>query len=72
MLYHCMSDAEGDFAMHPCACGPPDDACTKRATHARLLTGAHSMLVLIVPFPGLLLSKMSDDTSASSLATTRT
>nr|XP_049707484.1 sprouty-related, EVH1 domain-containing protein 2 isoform X2 [Helicoverpa armigera]XP_049707487.1 sprouty-related, EVH1 domain-containing protein 2-like isoform X2 [Helicoverpa armigera] len=38
MLYHCMSDAEGDFAMHPCACAPPDDACTKRWVGVSLLS----------------------------------
>ncbi|KAL0810320.1 hypothetical protein ABMA28_010476 [Loxostege sticticalis] len=38
MLYHCMSDAEGDFAMHPCACGPPDDACAKRWVGITLLS----------------------------------
>ncbi|XP_063835221.1 sprouty-related, EVH1 domain-containing protein 2 [Ostrinia nubilalis] len=37
MLYHCMSDGEGDF-MHPCACGPPDDACTKRWIGITLLS----------------------------------
>ncbi|XP_052742899.1 sprouty-related, EVH1 domain-containing protein 1 [Bicyclus anynana] len=30
MLYHCMADAEGDFAMHPCTCAPADEACAKR------------------------------------------
>ncbi|XP_072933838.1 sprouty-related, EVH1 domain-containing protein 2 isoform X2 [Epargyreus clarus] len=30
MLYHCMSDAEGEFTLHPCACAKPDDACAKR------------------------------------------
>ncbi|CAH0598653.1 unnamed protein product [Chrysodeixis includens] len=38
MLYHCMSDAEGDFAMHPCACGPPDDNCAKRWLGITLLS----------------------------------
>lgn len=38
MLYHCMSDAEGDFAMHPCACAPPDEACTKRWIGVALLS----------------------------------
>ncbi|KAJ0170585.1 hypothetical protein K1T71_013956 [Dendrolimus kikuchii] len=38
MLYHCMSDAEGDFTMHPCACGPPDDACAKRWVGITLLS----------------------------------
>lgn len=30
MLYHCMSDAEGEFASHPCACAPVDHACATR------------------------------------------
>ncbi|KAJ8705981.1 hypothetical protein PYW07_010758 [Mythimna separata] len=38
MLYHCMSDAEGDFALHPCACAPPDEACAKRWMGVSLLS----------------------------------
>ncbi|KPJ19134.1 Sprouty-related, EVH1 domain-containing protein 2 [Papilio machaon] len=38
MLYHCMSDAEGEFAMHPCACNKPDDACAKRWIGVALLS----------------------------------
>ncbi|XP_053620764.1 sprouty-related, EVH1 domain-containing protein 2 isoform X2 [Plodia interpunctella] len=38
MLYHCMSDAEGDFAMHPCVCGAPDDQCAKRWVGITLLS----------------------------------
>ncbi|XP_049882269.1 sprouty-related, EVH1 domain-containing protein 1 [Pectinophora gossypiella] len=38
MLYHCMSDAEGEFAMHPCACGPPDNSCAKRWAGVSLLS----------------------------------
>ncbi|XP_013184754.1 sprouty-related, EVH1 domain-containing protein 1 [Amyelois transitella] len=38
MLYHCMSDAEGDFAMHPCACAAPDEACAKRWLGITLLS----------------------------------
>lgn len=30
MLYHCMSDAEGDFAVRPCACNTAEEGCTKR------------------------------------------
>lgn len=30
MLYHCVSDAEGDFAQHPCSCDRADDQCTRR------------------------------------------
>ncbi|XP_077283656.1 sprouty-related protein with EVH-1 domain [Arctopsyche grandis] len=30
MLYHCMSDAEGDFPGHPCACNAAEDGCTRR------------------------------------------
>ncbi|XP_035450986.2 sprouty-related, EVH1 domain-containing protein 1 isoform X1 [Spodoptera frugiperda] len=38
MLYHCMADAEGDFALHPCACAPPDEACAKRWMGVSLLS----------------------------------
>ncbi|XP_069363324.1 sprouty-related, EVH1 domain-containing protein 1 isoform X2 [Maniola hyperantus] len=38
MLYHCMSDAEGEFAMHPCTCGPPDEQCAKRWLGITLLS----------------------------------
>ncbi|CAG4960761.1 unnamed protein product [Parnassius apollo] len=38
MLYHCMSDAEGEFAMHPCACNKPDEACAKRWIGVTLLS----------------------------------
>lgn len=45
MLYHCMSDSEGDVATHPCSCntGSNDDVpCTKRWIAVALLS-------LIVP-----------------------
>ncbi|EEB19694.1 sprouty protein evh1 domain containing protein, putative [Pediculus humanus corporis] len=29
MLYHCMADAEGDFAQHPCEC-TSDEGCSRR------------------------------------------
>ncbi|XP_047541230.1 sprouty-related, EVH1 domain-containing protein 1 [Vanessa atalanta] len=38
MLYHCMSDSEGDFAMHPCTCGPPTENCAKRWVGITLLS----------------------------------
>ena len=41
MLYHCMSDAEGDFAHHPCECGGagvPDQSCGKRWLGLTLLS----------------------------------
>ncbi|CAB3245165.1 unnamed protein product [Arctia plantaginis] len=38
MLYHCMSDAEGDFVMHPCACAAPDEPCAKRWVGITLLS----------------------------------
>ncbi|XP_038217121.1 sprouty-related, EVH1 domain-containing protein 1 isoform X1 [Zerene cesonia] len=38
MLYHCMSDSEGDFAMHPCACAAPDENCAKRWLGITLLS----------------------------------
>lgn len=30
MLYHCVSDSEGDFSSHPCSCDRSDDQCTRR------------------------------------------
>ncbi|XP_014274571.1 sprouty-related, EVH1 domain-containing protein 2 isoform X1 [Halyomorpha halys] len=42
MLYHCMSDPEGDFGQHPCECGPVDESCSKRWIGLALLS-------LIVP-----------------------
>ncbi|KAF6215512.1 hypothetical protein GE061_010267 [Apolygus lucorum] len=39
MLYHCMSDPEGDFVQHPCECSPStDDQCTKRWVGLALLS----------------------------------
>ncbi|BES88387.1 Sprouty protein (Spry) [Nesidiocoris tenuis] len=39
MLYHCMSDPEGDFVQHPCECGPAsDEQCTKRWVGLALLS----------------------------------
>ncbi|XP_067006957.2 sprouty-related, EVH1 domain-containing protein 2 [Anabrus simplex] len=38
MLYHCMADAEGDFAQHPCECGPVDENCTRRWLGLALLS----------------------------------
>ncbi|XP_042207254.1 sprouty-related, EVH1 domain-containing protein 1-like isoform X4 [Homarus americanus] len=42
MLYHCMSDAEGDFAHHPCECGGPggtaDESCGRRWLGVTLLS----------------------------------
>ncbi|KAM3968749.1 sprouty-related protein with EVH-1 domain isoform 2-T2 [Aphomia sociella] len=49
MLYHCMSDAEGDFAMHPCSCGPPDEACAKRWVGITLLSLLVPCLCCYVP-----------------------
>lgn len=37
MLYHCMADAEGDFAQHPCECNS-DDGCGKRWLGLALLS----------------------------------
>ncbi|XP_054715078.1 sprouty-related, EVH1 domain-containing protein 2-like [Uloborus diversus] len=44
MLYHCMSDSEGDFGghEHPCSCDTSDRRCPKRWT-------ALALLSLIVP-----------------------
>lgn len=30
LVYHCMSDSEGDTVAHPCDCSAVDGACTKR------------------------------------------
>ncbi|XP_037772386.1 sprouty-related, EVH1 domain-containing protein 2-like isoform X2 [Penaeus monodon] len=42
MLYHCMSDAEGDFAHRPCECGGPggttDELCGRRWLGLTLLS----------------------------------
>ncbi|KFM59851.1 Sprouty-related, EVH1 domain-containing protein 2, partial [Stegodyphus mimosarum] len=38
MLYHCMSDAEGDFHHHPCSCDTSDDHCRRRWTGLALLS----------------------------------
>nr|XP_042908544.1 sprouty-related, EVH1 domain-containing protein 2 isoform X2 [Parasteatoda tepidariorum] len=38
MLYHCMSDAEGDFHHHPCSCDSSDDHCRRRWTGLALLS----------------------------------
>lgn len=38
MVYHCMSDAEGDFATQPCACNTFDRGCVKRWIGVTLLS----------------------------------
>ncbi|XP_071544263.1 sprouty-related, EVH1 domain-containing protein 2 isoform X3 [Panulirus ornatus] len=42
MLYHCMSDAEGEYAHHPCECGGPggtaDESCGRRWLGLTLLS----------------------------------
>lgn len=30
MIYHCMSDSEGNFAQQPCGCDTSDNGCAKR------------------------------------------
>lgn len=30
MLYHCMSDSEGEMPQHPCECVPEERVCSKR------------------------------------------
>lgn len=30
MLYHCMSDSEGEMPQHPCDCVPEESVCSKR------------------------------------------
>lgn len=37
MLYHCMADAEGDFAQHPCECNS-DEGCGRRWLGLALLS----------------------------------
>ncbi|XP_069668689.1 sprouty-related, EVH1 domain-containing protein 2 isoform X4 [Periplaneta americana] len=38
MLYHCMADAEGDFAQRPCECGVVDENCGRRWLGLALLS----------------------------------
>ncbi|KAJ8876025.1 hypothetical protein PR048_023933 [Dryococelus australis] len=38
MLYHCMADAEGDFAQHPCECTSADENCGRRWLGLALLS----------------------------------
>lgn len=38
MLYHCMSDSEGDFNQHPCSCDSSDDHCPRRWAGLALLS----------------------------------
>ncbi|XP_044729811.1 sprouty-related, EVH1 domain-containing protein 1 isoform X2 [Chrysoperla carnea] len=38
MVYHCMSDAEGDFATQPCACSALDRGCVTRWIGVTLLS----------------------------------
>ncbi|XP_076036533.1 sprouty-related, EVH1 domain-containing protein 2-like [Oratosquilla oratoria] len=47
MLYHCMADAEGDFAPHPCECVGPGGAGTDEACGRRWL--GLTLLSLLVP-----------------------
>lgn len=38
LVYHCMSDSEGDTVAHPCECAAVDGACTKRWFGVALLS----------------------------------
>lgn len=38
MIYHCMSDAEGETTQHPCDCNASDSGCTKRWLGLALLS----------------------------------
>ncbi|XP_030370019.1 sprouty-related, EVH1 domain-containing protein 1 isoform X2 [Scaptodrosophila lebanonensis] len=38
MIYHCMSDAEGETAQHPCECNVSESGCTKRWLGLTLLS----------------------------------
>ncbi|XP_030244266.1 sprouty-related, EVH1 domain-containing protein 1 isoform X3 [Drosophila navojoa] len=38
MIYHCMSDAEGETAQHPCDCSVSEAGCTKRWLGLALLS----------------------------------
>lgn len=38
MLYHCMSDEEGEYAAHPCECATVDENCGKRFLGLALLS----------------------------------
>lgn len=36
MLYHCMSDSEGEMPQHPCECVPEESVCSKRCVSMSL------------------------------------
>lgn len=38
MIYHCMSDAEGETTQHPCDCNASESGCTKRWLGLALLS----------------------------------
>lgn len=50
MLYHCMSDSEGDFNQHPCSCDTSDGHCPKRWTALSLLSIFVPCLWCYLPF----------------------
>ncbi|XP_071034497.1 sprouty-related, EVH1 domain-containing protein 2 isoform X4 [Parasteatoda tepidariorum] len=50
MLYHCMSDSEGDFNQHPCSCDTSDGHCPKRWTALTLLSIFVPCLWCYLPF----------------------
>ena len=56
MLYHCMSDSEGDFAHRPCECGgvgcTPDESCSKRWLGLTLLSLVLPCLCCYLPLRG--------------------
>lgn len=50
MLYHCMSDSEGDVINHPCSCNMDDEvSCTKRWIGLALLSFVVPCLCLYPP-----------------------
>ncbi|GFY73326.1 sprouty-related, EVH1 domain-containing protein 2 [Trichonephila inaurata madagascariensis] len=50
MLYHCMSDSEGDFSQHPCSCDMSDGHCPKRWTALTVLSMFVPCLWCYLPF----------------------
>ncbi|XP_067121299.1 sprouty-related, EVH1 domain-containing protein 2-like isoform X2 [Centruroides vittatus] len=50
MLYHCMSDTEGDFNHHPCSCDTTDEHCQRRWIGLALLSFFVPCLWCYIPF----------------------
>ncbi|XP_026324418.1 sprouty-related, EVH1 domain-containing protein 1 [Hyposmocoma kahamanoa] len=52
MLYHCMSDSEGEYVSRPCSCAPADHACAKRWVGLALLSLVVPCLCCYLPLAG--------------------